>query len=55
MLDAAIAELTRDYPELFAVPVRRQKPRPTGAPRPAAPEKPRSTAEIHAAKALGRG
>ncbi|WP_030344774.1 hypothetical protein [Streptomyces sp. NRRL S-1022] len=53
-LDAAIAELTRDYPELFAVPERKPKPRPTGAPRPAAPNKPRSTAEIHAAKLLGK-
>ncbi|GGW15756.1 hypothetical protein GCM10018980_51800 [Streptomyces capoamus] len=53
-LDAAIAELTRDYPELFAVPERKPKPRPTGAPRPAAPNKPRSTAEIHAARLLGK-
>lgn len=53
-LDAAVDELRRDYPELFAVPERKPKPRPTGAPRPAAPNKPRSTAEIHAAKLLDK-
>jgi hypothetical protein len=30
------------------------KARPTGAPRPAAAEKPKTTAEIHAARILGR-
>jgi hypothetical protein len=53
-LEAAVAELTRDLPDLFAVPVRKPKARPTGAPRPAAVDKPRSTAEIHAARILGR-
>ncbi|MDX2550127.1 hypothetical protein [Streptomyces stelliscabiei] len=53
-LDAAVAELARDYPELFAVPARRPKARPTGAPRPAAVEKPKSTAELHANRILGR-
>lgn len=53
-LEAAIAELARDYPELFAVPSRKPKARPTGAPRPAAAEKPKSTAEQHANRILGR-
>lgn len=53
-LEAAVDELRRDYPELFAAPVRRPKPRPTGAPRPAVQDKPKTTAEIHAARLLGR-
>lgn len=53
-LEAAVAELTRDLPDLFAVPERKPRARPTGAPRPAAPNKPRSTAEIHAARLLGK-
>jgi hypothetical protein len=53
-LDAAIDDLRRDYPELFSAPARKPKVRPTGAPRPAAPEKPKSTAEQHAARLLGR-
>lgn len=53
-LEGAVDELRRDYPELFATPARRPKVRPTGAPRQAAPEKPKSTAEQHAARLLGR-
>jgi hypothetical protein len=53
-LDAAIDDLRRDYPELFATPARKAKVRPTGAPRQAPPEKPKSTAEQHAARLLGR-
>ena len=53
-LDGAVADLARDYPELFAVPVRKPRARPTGAPRPAAVDKPKSTAEIHANRILGR-
>lgn len=53
-LETAISELTRDYPELFTAPARKAKVRPTGAPRPAAQEKPKSTAEQHAARLLGR-
>jgi hypothetical protein len=53
-LEAAIDDLRRDYPELFSAPARKPKVRPTGAPRPAAPEKPKSTAEQHAARLLGR-
>jgi hypothetical protein len=53
-LEAAVDDLRRDYPELFAAPARKAKVRPTGAPRPAAAEKPKSTAEQHAARILGR-
>lgn len=53
-LEAAVDDLRRDYPELFAAPARKPKMRPTGAPRPPAEEKPKSTAERHAAKILGR-
>lgn len=53
-LDAAVDELRRDYPELFAAPARKPKPRPTGAPKQAAVEKPKSTAEQHANRILGR-
>jgi hypothetical protein len=53
-LEAAVDELRRDYPELFAAPARRPKVRPTGAPRQAAPEKPKSTAELHAQRILGK-
>ncbi|MCX5253624.1 hypothetical protein OOK27_05475 [Streptomyces canus] len=52
-LEAAVDELRRDYPELFGTAVRRPKVRPTAAPRPAAPEKPKSAAEQHAQRALG--
>ncbi|MER5715723.1 hypothetical protein [Streptomyces sp. NPDC002132] len=53
-LEAAVDELRKDYPELFSAPARRAKARPTGAPRPAVQEKPKSTAELHAARLLGR-
>lgn len=53
-IEAAVADLTRDLPDLFSVPVRKPKPRLTGAPKPAAQEKPKTTAEIHAARILGR-
>ena len=53
-LEAAVDDLRRDYPELFATPSRKPKVRPTGAPKPAADDKPKSTAERHAARILGR-
>ncbi|WP_030168965.1 hypothetical protein [Streptomyces sp. NRRL S-813] len=53
-LEAAVDELRRDYPELFSAPARKPKARPTGAPRPPAQEKPKSTAELHAQRILGR-
>lgn len=53
-VDEQIDGLRADYPELFDAPARKAKARPTGAPRPAAAEKPKSTAELHAAKLHGR-
>lgn len=53
-LDEQVESLRADYPELFDAPARKPKARPTGAPRPPAPEKPKSTAEQHAARILGR-
>src|SRR5438093_573173 len=49
-LESAVDDLRRDYPELFAAPPRKPKVRPTGAPRQPAAEKPKSTAEQHAAR-----
>jgi hypothetical protein len=53
-LDEQVDALRADYPELFDMATRKPKARPTGAPRQAAPEKPKSTAEQHAARLLGR-
>jgi hypothetical protein len=53
-LDEQVESLRADYPELFDAQVRKTKVRPTGAPRQPAPEKPKSTAELHAARLLGR-
>jgi hypothetical protein len=54
-LESAVDELRRDYPELFTAPKKRIQVRPTGAPRPAADPVKRTSAQIHADKALGRG
>lgn len=53
-VDEQIDGLRADYPELFEPAVKKAKARPTGAPKPAAVEKPKSTAEIHANRILGR-
>lgn len=53
-VDEQIDGLRADYPELFEPAAKKAKARPTGAPKPAAVEKPKSTAEIHAARILGR-
>jgi hypothetical protein len=53
-VDEQIDGLRADYPELFEPAAKKAKVRPTGAPKSAAPEKPKSTAERHAAKILGR-
>ncbi|MGW5175897.1 hypothetical protein ACWERY_16235 [Streptomyces sp. NPDC004082] len=53
-LESAVDDVIKDFPDLFATAPRKAKARPTGAPKPAAVEKPKSTAEIHAAKLLGR-
>lgn len=54
-LDEQIEGLKADYPELFTQPVKpRPKARPTAADRQPAEEKPKSSAERHAMKVLGR-
>lgn len=53
-LESAVDELRRDYPELFTAPKKRVAARPTAAPRPAADPVKKTTAQIHAEKALGR-
>lgn len=53
-VDEQIDGLRADYPELFEPAAKKAKARPTGAPRPAAVEKPKSTAERHAARLLGK-
>jgi hypothetical protein len=53
-VDEQIDGLRADYPELFEAAVKKPKGRPTGAPKPAAVEKPKSTGEIYAARILGR-
>jgi hypothetical protein len=53
-LDEQVEGLRAEWPELFEPREKKPKARPTGAPRPAAVEKPKSTAEIHAARILGR-
>lgn len=54
-VEAEVDRVKSDYPELLPQERPKPKPRPTGAPRPAAVEKPKSTAELHAARLLGRG
>jgi hypothetical protein len=54
-LDAAVDDLRRDYPEFFQAPAKRLRPRPTAAGREPAPEKPKSAAQRHADRALGKG
>lgn len=54
-LESAVDELRRDYPEQFTAPAKKPKPRPNGANRPPAPDKPKTTAERHAQSVLGRG
>ena len=53
-VDEQVDGLRADYPELFEPAAKpKAKPRPTAAPRQAAPDKPKSAAEQHAARALG--
>jgi hypothetical protein len=53
-VEAEVDRIKGDYPELLPQDKPKPKARPTGAPKPAAVEKPKSTAEIHAARILGR-
>ncbi|MEV8033901.1 phage scaffolding protein [Streptomyces sp. NPDC086182] len=52
--EAEVDRVKSDYPELLPQDKPKPKVRPTGAPRQAAIEKPKSTAEQHAARLLGR-
>lgn len=52
--EAEVDRVKTEYPELLPQEKPKPKVRPTGAPRPAAVEKPKSTAEIHAARLLGK-
>lgn len=52
--EAEVDRVKAEYPELLPQDKPKPKPRPTGAPKPAAVDRPKSTAEIHAAKILGR-
>lgn len=53
-VEAEVDRVKADYPELLPQEKPKPKPRPTGAPRPAAPDKPKSTAELHAMRILGK-
>jgi hypothetical protein len=52
--EAEVDRVKADYPELLPQATPKPKARPTGAPKTAAVEKPKSTAEQHAARLLGR-
>ncbi|MFE1849861.1 hypothetical protein ACFYOF_06285 [Streptomyces sp. NPDC007148] len=52
--EAEVDRVKAEYPELLPQDKPKPKARPTGAPRQPAQEKPKSTAEIHAARLLGR-
>ena len=53
--EAEVERVKSEYPELLPQPAQKPKARPTGAPKPAVAEKPKSTAELHAARILGKG
>jgi hypothetical protein len=54
-LDGEVARIKDEYPEFFQAPAKpKPKARPTAADRQPAQEKPKSTAEQHAMKVLGR-
>lgn len=53
-IQAEVDRMRSDYPEFVQQEKPKAKARPTGAPRPAAVDKPKSTAEIHAARILGK-
>lgn len=53
-LDGEVGRIKQEYPEFFQAAKSKPKPRPTAADRQPAEEKPRSSAERHAMKVLGR-
>jgi hypothetical protein len=52
--EAEVDRLKSEYPEFLPQDKPKTKARPTGAPRPAVEVKPKTTAEIHAARLLGK-
>lgn len=53
-VESEVDRMKGEYPEFLQQEKPKPKARPTGAPRPPAVEKPKSTAEQHAARILGR-
>lgn len=53
-VEAEVDRVKSEYPELLPQDKPKPKARPTGAPKPPAVEKPKSTAELHAARILGK-
>lgn len=53
-VEAEVDRVKSDYPELLPQEKPKPKARPTGAPKVPVQEKPKSTADIHAARILGR-
>lgn len=53
-VEAEVARVKSDYPELLPQERPKPKQKPTAAPRQPVQEKPKSTAELHAARILGR-
>lgn len=53
-VDGEVARIKQEYPEFFQTAKPKPKPRPTAADRQPAEEKPKSSAERHAMKVLGR-
>lgn len=53
-VDSEVDRMKAEYPELLPQDKPKPKARPTGAPRPAAEARPKSSAEAHAARVLGR-
>lgn len=53
-VEAEMSRMRTEYPEFLQADKPKPKPKPNGAPRPPTTDKPKSTAEIHAARILGR-
>lgn len=53
-VDSEMGRMKAEYPEFLHQDQPKPKPRPNGANKPAAPDKPKSTAERHAQSVLGR-
>lgn len=53
-VESEVDRIKADYPELLPQDKPRPKPKPTGAPKPAGDAKRKSSAEVHAARVLGK-